>query len=299
MVTIEIEANKQLQPTLGLQTMASILTEADKADIRGFVKRKYPKQDIRRLSEIHIGAYRVLYRTLGDDWCEKNISPTLEKDAGFMKRALETEDERLKHVDRIIFLAEYVNRLRGVENFGDKLSDLRTKNLEATFYELRVAVSLLDGNRLVRFVAPSGVKGADYDLIACLDEKRINVELKCNVDEPEFEKSKIRNPLRKGARQLPDSGPGALFLMLRGDWIQLPQFRDHGDNVAAEILRNNSRVNAIFYTWETWSGGPPYKREIRFHCTENQAPRCPVTGICSLMSVSGHPADPGEYVTYI
>ena len=263
----------------------SILSDADIAEIKraakGIETSESPEKV--RSSEIHIGAYRVLALTLGRPWCDQHLRPLGKGNSGFLKRSLATPEDSLKHADRVIHLAEYVNRLQGVPNFDRKIADLRTKGLEETFYELRVAASLLGRHRLVEFVAPSGLKGADYDLVARIGDQLIHTEVKCVTDEPAYAVSKIRNPLKKAAKQLPASGPGAIFLMLNSEWIMLSGFRGDSESVVSEILRNNTRINAIFFHWETWSSQAPFRRDLMLHVFTSNSPRTPVALIRKLI----------------
>jgi hypothetical protein len=76
------------------------------------------------------GAYVIALKTLGQKWVERNIAPTPgQNKSDFMKRGLGLEQDRLIHVDRVIYLAEFLDRLANVKNFTSKLKDLKTNLL--------------------------------------------------------------------------------------------------------------------------------------------------------------------------
>ena len=223
----------------------TILSVADRERIRSGVRVHNPDAppDFIRLAEIHVAAYEVLRQTLGTEWCDKVVKPLSQKATrDFSRRDLASPNDRLAHVDRVIFLAEYLASLASVPNFEAKVVDLRTKGLEETFYELRVAYSLHKRGRLAKFVAPSGVKGQDFDLEACLHPQIVSVEVKCLTGEPSYSANRLANRLKKAATQLSPSGPGAIFVMLPSPWIATDTFAEDTRRAVASIFRNRSRT---------------------------------------------------------
>lgn len=270
----------------------TILPLDEQERIRAWVRSEYPdaSPDEIRLSEIHVAAIRVLAQTLGREWCDQAIKPLAQVgEHDFLHRNLADRNDSLMHVDRVIYLAEYLTCLSPMPNFEAKVQDLRAKGLEETFYELRVAHSLQLQHRLVKFVAPSGVKGQDFDLEARLGAEPIAVEVKCLTDEPRYTDTLLYNRLKKAATQLPATGGGIIFVMLPSSWIGVEVFEKETKTAIDSIFRNYSRVNAIFLHWEEWSGGPPFARFLKFFPAISNAPKRAVSNIARLIRVEVMP----------
>ena len=105
-----------------------MLTLDEQEQIRAWVRTHYPRDplDKIRLSEIHIAAYQVIGLTLGVEWCDRMVKPLVTAPVNdFLRRGIASRDDSLRHVDRIIYLAEYLTRLSTVPNFNEKVKDLR------------------------------------------------------------------------------------------------------------------------------------------------------------------------------
>jgi hypothetical protein len=271
-----------------------MLTSDEQEWIKAWVRTQYPTDppDLTRLSEIHIAAYRVIALTLGVEWCERIVKPLVNvSGSDFLRRGIASNDESLRHVDRVIYLAEYLTCLAPVPNFHAKVEDLRKKGLEETFYELRVAYALQRKGCLVKFVAPSGVKGEDFDLEARLEGDSLPVEVKCVTDEPNYTAKLLHNRLKKASSQLPKTGRGVIFVMLPAAWIIMDDFQQETTRTTESIFRNFSRVNAICFHWEEWTDGPPYGRFLRFSSALNKSPKVRLANIERLFQTMPHPPE--------
>jgi hypothetical protein len=71
----------------------------------------------------------------------------------------------------------------------------------------------LQEQHLVEFVVPSGGKGQDFDLEARLDDQKLlAIEVKCLMDEPDYNSKLLYSRPKKASSQLPQSGHAALRL---------------------------------------------------------------------------------------
>jgi hypothetical protein len=263
-----------------------VLTAVEQQNIKSSIRQRYPNDPETkiRISEALEGSYLVVLKTLGETWANKNFSPTPNKtNPGFMRRGLSTEQERLEHVDRVVMLAEFIDKLWDVPNFSDKLRDLQTKSLEETFFELQIARSLLSRGSLAGFVVPSGVRAKDYDLIARIEDQMVAVEIKCRTAEGPFNENQLTDPLKHAARtQLPKDGPGIIFLKLSSAWLGELDFLARADRLVENFLRNYSRINAVFLHWEEWNNLGGFARINCFKSYINVKPKKRVSGLEKL-----------------
>lgn len=260
----------------------------DQKRIKAWVRTQYPEapSNFIRLCEVQFAAFQVIALTLGAEWSDRVIKPLLnasQNKSDFLRRGITSPRESLQYTDRVIRLAEYLTRLVHVPNFDSKVEDLRRKDLEETFYELRVAHSLQKWKRLVKFVVPSKVKGHDFDMEAQFDKEPLAVEVKCLTDEPEYTAKLLYNRLKKAAGQLPPQGRGVIFIMLPPAWTAVDSFMPDTTRTIESVFRNYSRVNAAFFHWEEWKYGPPHGRNLRFASAVNPSPRVHVPNVGNLL----------------
>jgi hypothetical protein len=282
------------------------LSPAEQQEIRDSVqslRSRFPElaRQIRQ-AECYAGAIRIITRTLGASWCDKHAKPSPPAGAHDFLRINFALGSTGMHAMRVIALADYLTTLADVPNFGKKMEELSRKGLEETFYELRVARSLQRRGCLVKFLVESRVKGKDFDLEGLVGSQPIFVEAKCVTDEPPYRRSLLSNILRKAAPQLPSEGGGIIFVMLPFSWVLHETFWHETKSTVASVLRNNSRVNAIFLHREEWSPGPPFVRDLSFYPTLNIAPKIDIPDIQTLLEATAHrPEGPGDFldVSYI
>ena len=270
----------------------SILSSDEKKSIRFRSQLLFP-WDPTNKREIGIaleGAYVIALKTLGQKWVERNIAPTPEQNkSDFMKRGLSLEQDRLIHVDRVIYLAEFLDRLANVKNFTSKLKDLKTKSLEETFFELQVAASLHSQSLLLEFVVPKNVKGRDDDLIASINGATIPVEVKCRTAETSFNENMLKNPLKHAARvQLPQEGPNVIFYKIPAAWLNESDFVCRAEAALQKFLKDYTRINAVVLCWDEWvKPTAPTARLRRFKIFVNPKPRRMIEGIERIMRDQG------------
>lgn len=269
------------------------MLSSDEQDwIRTWVRTQYPNDPptLIRLSEIHIAAYRVIANVLGGEWCDRKVKPlAATSPTDFLRRRIASPDESLRHVDRVIYLAEYLTCLKSLPNFDGKLQDLQKKGLEETFYELRVAYQLQRKGLLIDFVLPIGKKGHDYDLRVNLKGKSVAVEVKCLTNEPDYTAKILYNRLKKASSQLPEIGCGVIFVMIPPGWPHLDGFQQETLQSTESIFRNHSRVNAVCFHWEEWTEGPPHGRFLRFVSAVNKNPKVQLDNIGVLFQTTPFP----------
>jgi hypothetical protein len=158
---------------------------------------------------------------LGDNWINRNISPS-PKRRGYMNITLdETPEDRIRSF-RITDVAEMLINLQDVEGFGPAITRMKTEpETESALAELRVGRLLYINDAAFRFVAPRGKAGDNYDLeITYPDGTLVCGETKCKVESTEIDRDTIESALGKARKQLPEDRPGIIFLMIPGHWLE-------------------------------------------------------------------------------
>jgi hypothetical protein len=197
-------------------------------------------------------AYRlcvaVLRHFFGEPWFEKHVM-NARAPTDFLRMNFSTDEHRETHGFRIIDLAEMLFNLQYFDGFDACIRQMQASQIEATYAELEIAKSLYAHGIDFRFVAPSGHKGADYDLeifypgglMACADTK-------CKFETTEISTASVQNSLSQARKQLPSDRPGIVFVKVPQHWIEEAVFRDSMIAAAEGFLRGTKRIVSVkFY----------------------------------------------------
>lgn len=212
-------------------------------------------------------AIPVLHRFLGKEWCDANLEPrpgTVGANGGdYFKLALESKEDRLRHMDRAVLVSEMLFNLQGVEGFGDKLRSLQRDNVEAYVAEFQAAALLHGAGVSFRFRQTVGEKGQDYDLEIYLDDEILAAgNTKCKVETTELSEDTILNSLEDARKKLPKDQAGFVFMKIPESWVRKPNFRQVVTAGIRNKLRQTGRITTVFIWWEEWdfSPGTPVSR---------------------------------------
>ena len=198
---------------------------------------------------------------LGHDWTNSNVFQQAARNqsegANFLKTRAANHDDRFRHQDRVVRLAELLFNLQGIEGFQDRLGLIRTGNLEAAYAELQCASHIARSSVEFRFVVPSGTRGLDFDAeILPHQAPPIPVELKSKAEETDLSSNTILSTLQAARRQLPPSTASLAFLKIPEHWVRDPAIAPEVTSALEEFFRNTSRVIAVVFRWEEWYFSP-------------------------------------------
>jgi hypothetical protein len=192
-------------------------------------------------------AMAILKHYFGEDWLNQYVTPDTAQ-----KNFLRLDESSSAKLDlsavRVIDLAEVIYNLQGIDGFDDCISRMRDGDIEGTFAELDLGRMLYLNEVAFRYVKPSGVKGADFDveitypngLVACADAK-------CKIETTEFGDKTIANTLGSARKQLPKDRPGIVFVKVPQGWMDDPKFVQVCVDVANDFLRGTGRVVSVKY----------------------------------------------------
>jgi hypothetical protein len=164
---------------------------------------------------------------LGDEWVNQNASVHIQqkvltanrKGRGFLRTGNLIAEDSFRHELRIRQLAESVFNLQSVDGIDKRISVIKEGGLESTYGELECAAQIKKASLKFRFVAPSGIRGRDYDVEIMPDfGTHLNCELKVTTEERDLQKSTVVNKLNTARKQLPDEQPGIIFLKIPESW---------------------------------------------------------------------------------
>jgi hypothetical protein len=208
-----------------------------------------------RLIEVTNG---ILVDFLGEAWVESFVYG----DAGepfFRIRSTDPLD-RLKHHDRITGLAEMLFNLQDVPGLATRLEDLKSGNLESTFFELEAGMFLRLCGLDFEYRNRSGTRGSDYELDAVLTQgTRVCCEAKCKLESTLPSERSVADAIRTARAQLPKERAGIVFLKIPEAWHDLPTLRAMMRAGVTKGWSGSGRISAVIVIWERWlmhaSGG--------------------------------------------
>lgn len=197
-------------------------------------------------------ASEVILTTLGPEWWKDNCTSASSDPDEFLKTNDLSDNGRYDHQDRIIKLGHMLYALRSSEGYASFTASLKSRDLGPTFFELSVADILLTNGYEVGFIATTGARGNDYDLLASRSGENLHIEAKSRRLHVILNSSTLSNALTTARKQLPRSGPGVIFVEIPVEWTM----HNHAEEVVSQsissLFRNTSRVNAVVVCWDRW-----------------------------------------------
>jgi len=194
-------------------------------------------------------AASILRHFLGHQWYMDHIVQDAEnsRPAGFLRLDFSSDFERERKTARFLDFAEMLFNLQHVAGFDDRVDQMRTGQIEATFAEFDFARFLHLHDIAFRFVETSRVKGADYDCaIQYEDGREACADAKCRLEETEMRPETIRNSLNKArTNNLPADKPGIVFVKVPQEWLEHVNVRAGIRDVVNGFLRNTERIVSV------------------------------------------------------
>jgi hypothetical protein len=196
----------------------------------------------------------VICHFLGKQWYLDNIAQDAghSRPAGFLRLDFTPEFQR-RQTSRINDFAEMLFNLQHVEGFNDRIDQMRSASVEATYAEFDLARFLYVHDIAFKFVRPSGVKGKDYDFeVEYSDGRKACVDAKCRLEGSEVRANTIRNSLSMArSNNLPGDRPGIVFVKVPQMWFeQADVYRDIRLVIERFLRPENTQriVSVVVYT---------------------------------------------------
>lgn len=198
-------------------------------------------------------AVSVVRHFFGKQWYEDHIFQDAQhsRPAGFMRIDYTPGFEGERKTSRLLDFAETLFNLQHIEGFDDRVDQMRSGHVEATFAEFDFARFLYIHDIAFKFVTPRGVKGKDYDFgIEYADGRAACADAKCRLEGTEVRADTVRNSLNKArSNNLPPDKPGIIFVKVPQMWLEQEDVRKGIYGVVEDFLRNTERVvSVVMYT---------------------------------------------------
>ena len=141
---------------------------------------------------------------------------------------------------RLLDFAENLFNLQHIEGFDDRVDQMRTGPIEATFAEFDFGRFLYIHDIAFKFVERSGIAGKDYDYrISYSDGREACADAKCRLEGTEMRADTIMNALKKArSNNLPSDEPGVIFVKVPQAWLEAETVRQGIYAAVGEFLRN-------------------------------------------------------------
>jgi hypothetical protein len=226
------------------------LTDDEKESTRAFVKEMFPDEEHSQTDAAkYRGACVLLKKVFGKDWYQESIAPDIDVDNTFLRRPMSDPLERHLQVTRVIELAEALHTLKDVPGISRRVRDVEGKTLESLWFEYFVPYLVhKSGHQVIEFV-PESSSEKRPDLVVQLRDEFIPVEIKAKQEVSAYSRRNVLNLLNKAFKQLPEIGPGVIFLMVHAHWLQDEGFLRQAEPIIKRALRRNRNCNAIFVFW--------------------------------------------------
>src|ERR1700733_13175279 len=194
-------------------------------------------------------AVGVICRFFGKQWYDDNIfqDAAHSKPPGFLRIDFTPGFEGERKTSRILDFAELLFNLQHIEGFDDRVDQMRTGDIEATYAEFDFARFLYIHDIALKFVVPTGVKGKDFDFgIEYADGREGCADAKCRLEDTEIRGETVMNSLKKArSNNLPPDKPGIVFVKVPQTWLEIDDVRHAIYAVVEEFVRNTKRVVSV------------------------------------------------------
>jgi hypothetical protein len=169
-------------------------------------------------------AVSVIRHFFGKQWFEDHIFQDAEhsRPPGFMRIDYTPGFEGERKTSRLLDFAETLFNLQHIEGFDERVDQMRSGQVEATFAEFDFARFLYIHDIAFKFVTPTGVTGKDYDFgIAYADGREACADAKCRLEGTDIRADTVRNSLNKArTNNLPPNKPGIVFVKVPQTWLE-------------------------------------------------------------------------------
>ena len=194
-------------------------------------------------------AVSVIRHFFAHQWYMDHIFQDAEgsRPDGFLRIDYTPGPKGEKKTSRMLDFAENLFNLQHVEGFDDRVTQMRSGSIEATFAEIDFGRFLYIHDIDFKFVMPSGVAGKDYDYrIRYQDGREVCADAKCRLEGTEMRAETILNALRKArSNNLPPDEPGAVFVKVPQEWLEDETMRRGIYATVRDFLRNTQRVVTV------------------------------------------------------
>jgi hypothetical protein len=229
-------------------------------DLDGFIRsfQDYTGVSASGIARLYVLAAEVLIHLVGKDWVEDNVFGKAPIDS-FLKSNSEVPEDKFKHGDRVVSLAEMLFHFQNIEGIEKRIKDMQSLSVEDTVGELEGAKFLYRSNIPFRFVLPLGHRGEDFDVQAFGNGVEINCEMKTKPAETALTPATVWNTLNDNRNQLPKGRPGIMFMKIPEAWISEAEISEIIASTTKRFFRGTNRVAAVILHWEEWhfvSRGP-------------------------------------------
>lgn len=227
-----------------------VLTDDEKKSTWEFVNDMFPDDEhSQNTGAKYRGACVLLKKIFGNDWYQEHIAPNIDADNTFLRRPMSDFLDRYLQVTRVLELAEALHILKDVPGISKRVSDVKGKTLESLWFEYFVPFLIHEGGHQVIEFVPESSEEKRPDLIVKLRDQLIPVEIKAKQEGSAYSRRNLLTLLNKAFSQLPETGPGAIFLMVHSHWLQDEGFLREAEPTIKRALRRNRNCNAIFVFW--------------------------------------------------
>jgi hypothetical protein len=199
--------------------------------------------DLGRIEAYHYVSLYILIELLGDEWAMRYLAI---HDQPFLK----TRSKDFRDIDRfflrVMSLAEMLLNLQDVPGFPACIERLAGGDIESAFAELEVGKLLSMFGVRFRFNEPSLVAKADYDLIVFFQNGEQGfAETKCKAEMGRLTEQSVRNSLGQARSQLPNDGPGVIFMKIPEEWITKKEFSETTNRAIRRFLGTTRKIVAV------------------------------------------------------
>lgn len=194
-------------------------------------------------------AVTVICHFFGKDWYYEHVfqDAANSKPSGFMRIDYTPGFEGERKTSRVLDFAENLFNLQHIEGFDNRVDQMRSGQVEATFAEFDFARFLHIHGIAFKFVVPSGARGRDYDFgITYPDGREACADAKCRLEETDIRPETVKNPLNTArSRNLPPDKPGIIFVKVPQTWLEQEAVRTGIYAVVREFLRTTERIVSV------------------------------------------------------
>jgi len=268
------------------------LTSDERSDVFAKASEVFPND---KASQKEVAKFRgaciLLHKIFGDEWYQVNIAPRVGARETFIRQPLSEELDRYLYVMRVIELAEALFSLRRVPSLLEHVDEctkntMRAEGIQGAWFEFWVPYLIQASDHKIEEFIPSGSVDKTPDLFISYRDHRLAIEVKAKLEETPYSGRGLLRLMNKAFSQIPEHGPGVVFLMVPTQWLGDSRFQAKSEGVLERALTRNRNCNGLFVLWPLNEKLPTgeflYSWRFRHFIATN--PLCPIASVDELIA---------------
>jgi hypothetical protein len=150
--------------------------------------------------------------------------------------------------ERVCRLAVRLYNIQNIAGLNRVIDSLKAGDITLAYAEIEASDFFFRRGIQHEFVAPSGIKGNDYDIR--LTTHGVNCEVKHKIEDTNPSKETLERTLSAAKAQVPAEEPAILFVKIPVEWVRSPEISGIVERAKGTFFPRSLNILGIIIHWE-------------------------------------------------